>query len=109
MGVPILTRPPDFSSATISEILKNASEDVLFLADPRLNVEPDPGLFDRMSRAITDSPAGLVYSDSKDHPRIDYQIGSIRDNFDFGPIIAYFHKRGAPGLAGRHISLGGPL
>ena len=88
MGVPILTRPPDFSSATISEILTNASEDVLFLADPRLNVEPDPGLFDRMSRAITDSRAGLVYSDSKDHPRIDYQIGSIRDNFDFGPIIA---------------------
>src|SRR5262249_10982574 len=31
---------------------------------------------------------GLVYSDSAACPRIDYQFGSIRDNFDFGPVVA---------------------
>ena len=51
-------------------------------------MEPGPGMFDRMSRAMADSRAGMVYSDSNGHPRIDYQLGSIRDNFDFGPVIA---------------------
>src|SRR5439155_24762289 len=32
--------------------------------------------------------AAMVYSDAIGHPRIDYQPGSIRDNFDFGPVIA---------------------
>src|SRR5207249_2476680 len=32
--------------------------------------------------------AGWVYSDSIGHPRIDYQRGSIRDNFDFGAVVA---------------------
>jgi hypothetical protein len=41
-----------------------------------------------MAQVIVDSGAGLVYSGSEDHPRIDYQLGSIRDNFDFGPVIA---------------------
>ena len=37
----------------------------------------------------------MIYSDFKDeidqelsdHPLIDYQLGSIRDNFDFGPVL----------------------
>jgi len=29
-----------------------------------------------------------VYSDAAAQPRINYQAGSIRDNFDFGPVIA---------------------
>ena len=50
---------------------------------------------DRMLRVATDSGAGMVYADSyiqKDgltekHPTIDYQKGSIRDDFDFGQLI----------------------
>jgi hypothetical protein len=87
MAAPTFIRPPEFSSSTISEILSSAREEVLFIADPRLQVEPGPRLFERMSQALADSGTGLVYSDSKDHPRIDYQLGSIRDNFDFGPVI----------------------
>jgi hypothetical protein len=37
---------------------------------------------------MRDTGAGWVYSDSVGHPRIAYQRGSIRDNFDFGPVIA---------------------
>ena len=29
-----------------------------------------------------------MYSDAAGHARIDYQAGSIRDNFDFGPVVA---------------------
>jgi len=83
-----LTHLRDFSSASISEILENASGDVVFIGDPRVRIDPGGQMFDRMVQVIADSGAGLVYSDSKDHPRIDYQRGSIRDNFDFGPVIA---------------------
>jgi hypothetical protein len=81
-----LTIPRDLSSASISEILETPGDDVILLADPRIQVEPRPGMLERFAEALQN--AGLVYSDSENHPRIDYQLGSIRDNFDFGPVIA---------------------
>jgi hypothetical protein len=83
-----LTCPRDFSSASITQILANASGDVLFIGDPRVRIDPAPRMFERLSRVLAESGAGLVYSDSVNHPRIDYQLGSIRDNFDFGPVVA---------------------
>lgn len=83
-----LTCLSDFSSASISEILERATSDVVFIGEPRVHIEPGTRMFERMAQAIGDSGAGLVYSDSKDHPRIDYKLGSIRDNFDLGPVIA---------------------
>ncbi|UCD30087.1 MAG: glycosyltransferase family 2 protein [Planctomycetota bacterium] len=48
---------------------------------------------------VEDTPAGFV-----EHPTIDYQIGSIRDDFDFGPITAWSME------AIRHAQArGGPL
>jgi hypothetical protein len=57
-----------------------------------------PGSGDGVERFLTvaqDSEAGLLYSDFKDevgdstndHPLIDYQLGSIRDTFDFGSVL----------------------
>ncbi len=80
--------PEDHSSATIQRLLDAADSDVLFLGDPRVNVEPGPRMFDRMTDVIRDSGAGWVYADAAGHPRIDYQRGSIRDCFDFGPVVA---------------------
>jgi hypothetical protein len=82
------TYPKDLSSLSISQALDSATGDVLFFGDPRLQIQPVPALFDRMRQAIANDRAGLVYSDSQDHPRIDYQRGAIRDNFDFGPVLA---------------------
>jgi Glycosyl transferase family 2 len=45
-------------------------------------------MFERMSQVMRETGAGWVYSDSVGHQRIDYRPGSIRDNFDFGPVIA---------------------
>lgn len=60
----------------------------MLFEDPRIVVEPTPRMLERMTQVINESGAGLVYSDALGHPRIDYQLGSIRDNFDFGPVIA---------------------
>lgn len=80
--------PADQSSSSLQELIDRAESDVLFIGDPRVQVEPGNRMFDRMSQVLRDSGAGLVYSDAAEHPRIDHQPGSIRDNFDFGPIIA---------------------
>ena len=80
--------PEDHSSATIQRVLDAADSDVLFLGDPRVTIEPGPRMLDRMARVIREAGAGLVYADAVGHPRIDYQRGSIRDGFDFGPLVA---------------------
>ena len=79
--------PKDYSSASIQGLLDATDSDVLFLGDPRMHVEPGPRMFDRMVKVIRETGAGWVYADAVGHPRIDYQMGSIRDTFDFGPIV----------------------
>jgi len=58
-----------------------------------------PGYFalERMVRIAEDSRAGMVYADyyaiaddeKKNHPVIDYQEGSLRDDFNFGSLLLY--------------------
>lgn len=58
-----------------------------------------PGYFalERMMRIADDTQAGMVYADyyaitdgeKKNHPVIDYQEGSLRDDFDFGSLLLY--------------------
>jgi hypothetical protein len=79
--------PEDHSSASIQRLLDAADSDVLFLGDPRVKLEPGPRVFDRMAQVIRETGAGWVYADAVGHPRIDYQRGSIRDGFDFGPVV----------------------
>ena len=51
----------------------------------------------RMIQVITDTDAGMVYADRykmqkgvlQPHPVIDYQEGSLRDDFDFGSLALY--------------------
>jgi Glycosyl transferase family 2 len=89
--------PKDQSSAALQEVFEAADFDVIFIGDARINVQPGPLMFDRMSQVIRDAAAGWVYSDATDHRRIDYQPGSIRDTFDFGPVVCISVKaaRGA--------------
>ncbi len=79
--------PKDYSSASIQGLVDAADSDVLFLGDPRANIEPGPRMFDRMAQVMRETGAGWVYADAAGHPRIDYQSGSIRDGFDFGPVV----------------------
>ena len=79
--------PKDYSSPSIQQVLDSAESDVIFVGDPRAGIEPGVRMFDRMAQIIRDG-AGWVYADAVGHSRIDYQAGSIRDNFDFGPVVA---------------------
>lgn len=55
--------------------------------------------------ALTTRGAGLAYADAAGAPGIDYQKGSLRDDFDFGPLLAISTRRAreileqAPGAA----------
>src|SRR5712671_3958688 len=69
-------------------MVANASSDVMVIGDSRLQIDPANGMYERMTQIVRDSGAGLVYSDSAGHPRIEYQLGSIRDNFDLGAVLA---------------------
>jgi Glycosyl transferase family 2 len=83
-----LTFAPDLASDTIRRLVEFAAGDILLLANPGVSVEPGDRMLERIRQVMGDTGAGLVYSDSAGHPRIDYQPGSIRDTFDFGPVVA---------------------
>lgn len=59
------------------------------------DVRPDLRALERLLSAAVETGAGLIYADYAvvengviiDHPVNDYQSGSIRDDFDFGPLI----------------------
>ena len=78
----------NYSSQTVAEMVANAPSDVLVIGDSRLQLEPSNGMYERMTQIVRDSGAGMAYSDSVGHPRIEYQLGSIRDNFDCGAVLA---------------------
>lgn len=80
--------PMPASSDALEALLSGVDGEVLFLSDPRVTVTPGPTLFGRMAQVMRDTGAGWVYSDAIGHPRIDYRPGSLRDGFDFGPVVA---------------------
>jgi hypothetical protein len=60
---------------------------------------------ERLRQCADDAGAAIVYSDYLDgdntpHPLIDYQPGSLRDDFDFGPVVL-LNGRSLAGLAAR--------
>ena len=92
--------PNDYSSATVQRVIDAADADILFVGDPRVAIEPGVRMFDRMAQIVRDG-AGWVYADAAGHSRIDYQAGSIRDSFDFGPVVAVsVHAARQAGMAG---------
>jgi hypothetical protein len=83
------------NGAGINQLLDEGTTEYLLLVLPDGQVELGGRTIERLLSAAEDSGAGLVYSDFRDvaegqitdHPLIDYQLGSIRDGFDFGAVI----------------------
>jgi hypothetical protein len=86
------------SAAAVVEILrwfeKTGASHLLWLLSPRVDLAAT-GLR-RLVHVATDSQAAILYSDYFDqqsdgaiklHPLIDYQPGSLRDDFDFGQLV----------------------
>ena len=85
-----ITYLPERSSSALRKAIEDAAhsgQDLLFLGDDSFRLDVRPGALERMRRALHDSGGGIVYSDGAGRPRIDYQPGSVRDDFDFGPLI----------------------
>lgn len=83
------------SSAAIKKIVENTETDfVLFITKP---VKINFGQFaiERFLQTAENTNAGIIFSDYfeikegvlQPHPLIDYQPGSIRDDFNFGPVL----------------------
>ena len=80
------------SSNTVMSIAENAKADYVLLQTKPRQVVLGEGALDRLLRVASDSDAAMVYADHDDiiggerkaHPLIDYHLGSIRDDFDFG-------------------------
>ena len=83
------------SSNTLMTIAENAKADYVLLQTRPVSLELGEGALDRFLRVASDSDASMVYADHYDlidgkripHPVIDYQVGSIRDDFDFGSLL----------------------
>lgn len=84
-----------FSGALINKLLALCRTDYLLLVLPGGAVELGARALERFVQVADDTEAGLLYSDFRErndadiseHPLIDYQTGSLRDNFDFGALV----------------------
>ena len=74
-------------SNTMMSIAENAKADYALLQTKDVQILIGEGALERMLRVASDSDAAMVYSDRWGHPVIDYQTGSIRDDFDFGSLL----------------------
>jgi hypothetical protein len=105
-------RLDSLSGRSIARILDETTTDYTMLTTQGENVAMGSRSVERFIDTAEDSGAGLVYSDFKDerdgepldHPLIDYKLGSIRDNFDFGSLLVV-SKRAAETALHRHGSI----
>ena len=83
------------SSNTLMTIAENAKADYVLLQTKPIGLEIGEEALERILRVASDSDASMVYADHYDlidgkripHPVIDYQRGSLRDDFDFGSLL----------------------
>jgi hypothetical protein len=84
-----------FDSRTMKSIASKTKGDYALIQIKRGKIIPGQFFIERFLSVIQNTSAGLVYSDFYErdgiklipHPLIDYQLGSIRDDFDFGSFV----------------------
>lgn len=85
------------TSASLKKLAESISTDYILVYTKQFALDPCRFALDRMIQVCEQTGAGMVYSDyheNKDgkisaHPVIDYQEGSLRDDFNFGSVILY--------------------
>jgi len=89
-----------FSSKGIELIKENSKSEYTFLLTQDTLIQLSQFTMERFIGVTEMTGAGFVYADYYDikndvrstHPVIDYQIGSIRDDFNFGPVLFIKNK-----------------
>jgi Glycosyl transferase family 2 len=84
-----------FSSDTIIKIAEFVETEYLLIVTQDTFIDFSNFSIERFFRVAQNSNAGIVYSDYYEvmdqkiqkHPVIEYQVGSLRDDFNFGPVL----------------------
>ncbi len=83
-----------FSSETLKKISEKLKTEYLLFITEKSLIEFNQFGLERFINLAESTGAGLLYSDyveeksgKKFHPVIEYQLGSIRDDFDFGALL----------------------
>ncbi|KAA6318974.1 hypothetical protein EZS27_031080 [termite gut metagenome] len=96
-GCEVLIVPALHASAAIRVVASRSDTAYTLLYTKYTTLELGLFALERMIRIMGDSGAGMVYADhyqimgtdKKNVPVIDYQLGSLRDDFDFGSLLLY--------------------
>lgn len=96
-GCTVLSVKGLYHTDTFKQIAAHTDTEYTLLYLKSLPLEPGMFALDRFAFLADDSQAGMLYADSyqivegvkKIHPVIDYQPGSVRDDFDFGSVLFF--------------------
>ena len=85
------------SSATAKKIAQKSNADYTLIYQKPTVLKPGYFALERMVHIADDTQAGMVYADyyavtngeKKNNPLIEYQVGSLRDDFNFGSLLLY--------------------
>ncbi len=85
------------SSSTIKSVAEHAGEGQVLLYTKYDTLKFAPFAVERFVTILSDSQSGMVYADhynvtekgADKAPVIDYQMGSLRDDFDFGSVLFF--------------------
>ncbi len=94
-SVQLLDQIPLLSSAMVMYVCEHATAPYVLLSLKPVPLTLGEGALERLLLAAIDTGAAMVYADRyameqgqrKAHPVIDYQDGSLRDDFDFGSLL----------------------
>ena len=98
-----------YATDTIKKIAEKADADYVLLYTKYDTLVPGMFAIERMTSLASDSGAAMVYADhyqvvdgkQTNAPVIDYQFGSLRDDFDFGSVLLFnsaAYKEAAAGI-----------
>ncbi|MCX7985058.1 MAG: glycosyltransferase [Bacteroidetes bacterium] len=85
------------TSQTLLRCIEHIRSEFLLIIPTESPVTLAPNAIERLIAVISDTCAGMVYADYYDithttqipHPCLDYTLGSVRDSFDFGPLLFF--------------------
>jgi hypothetical protein len=91
----------------VQNLIAAADADYLLWVAPGGQITFGARAAERLIQIAEDSGAGWLYSDFRelnaqgevtDHPLVDYQLGSVRDNFDFGSVVLISREAAAKAI-----------
>ncbi len=91
----VMTVDSLISHDTYKRILNHSSRDYILIQTKETPIKIEYNTIKQMYQYCVGSDSGMVYSDyykisdnkKEKNPVIDYQLGSFRDDFDFGPLV----------------------